>query len=127
MNEIYNIMKYFKILLIIWSACFAISCTAEQKKESSMHQLRNLVARIEQNASSMSSEDWANESTNYENLLIDIESQSNSMTVEDHKELGRLKARYLRASAAHIIEDASRESIDLLNQMEGFLEEMLGQ
>ena len=49
------------------------------------------------------------------------------MTVEEHKELGRLKARYLKATAAHIIEDASRESIDLLNQMEGFLEEMLGQ
>lgn len=127
MNEIYNIMKYFKILLIIWSACFAISCTAEQKKESSMHQLRNIVVRVEQNANTMSTEEWAKESANYEKILMDIESQSSTMTVEEHKELGRLKARYLKATAAHIIEDASRESIDLLNQMEGFLEEMLGQ
>ena len=37
---------------------------------------------------------------------MDIESQSSTMTVEEHKELGRLKARYLKATVAHIIEDA---------------------
>lgn len=120
-------MRNLKILLVICLVWSAISCTAKQKKDSSMHQLRNIVVRVEQNANTMSTEEWAKESANYEKILMDIESQSSTMTVEDHKELGRLKARYLKATAAYIIEDASRESIDLLNQMEGFLEEMLGQ
>ena len=50
-------MRNLKILLVICLVWSAISCTAKQKKDSSMHQLRNIVVRVEQNANTMFTEE----------------------------------------------------------------------
>ena len=112
------------ILAALICAIMTSSCAAEE--ERCYNKFSEFVEDVEHNAPNLSAEDWTEYIEMYDKYEMELTSFEHSYTPEQNHEIGRLKARYHKAVMNHYVDEAANFIDNLSHQMEGYLDEMLG-
>jgi hypothetical protein len=119
----FNLIKQFKFILLL-IVLLNQSCSFKAK-DNYLKDFTAFVSDVENNYTSYTTEDWAlindefNEFTGYK-----FDQQSNTLTDEDKKEIGKLVARFSVVRAKGYGKQLKSEIDDAKKYIEGFLEEL---
>lgn len=116
-------MKQLKTLItVLLLTCVATSC---QSKKSYIQKFEKFVVNVEQNCSAYTDEDWAGADAQFHAFTeIEYQKYQNKLTPEDRNQLGRLTARYAKVRYKSALHQASDYVDDVMDAVEGFVEEM---
>ena len=118
----------FKLPLVILAAliCAIMATSCATEEERCYNNFSRFVDEIEQKAPNLRVEDWGEYIEMYEVYETKLTSFEHNYTPEQNQEIGRLKARYHKVVMKHYADEAVNFIDNFSNQMEGYLDEMLG-
>lgn len=123
-----KIKKSFKYISVVYATifCTVITTSCATEEERCYNSFNGFVDEVEQSAPDLSAEDWAAYMEMYEMYEMELTSFEHNYTPEQNQEIGRLKARYHKVVMKHYADEAVNFIDNFSNQMEGYLDEMLG-
>lgn len=118
----------FKLPLVILASliCAMMTTSCATEEERCYNSFNGFVDEVEQSAPDLSAEDWAAYMEMYEMYEMELTSFEHNYTPEQNQEIGRLKARYHKVVMKHYADEAVNFIDNFSNQMEGYLDVMLG-
>ena len=110
------------IMLTLLLTSLTMSVTAG--KNSYMGKVQSVVNDVERD-STMSDAEFAKKKAKMDALDKDYDKYRKDMSSDDKKELGRLHARFYKATAAREMKGVSSDLQDAIDEASGFLEELM--
>jgi hypothetical protein len=110
------------IMLTLLLTSLTMSVTAG--KNSYMGKVQSVVSDVEKD-STMSDAEFAKKKAKMDALDKDYDKYRKDMSSDDKKELGRLHARFYKATAAREMKGVSSDLQDAIDEASGFLEELM--
>ena len=110
------------IMLTLLLTSLTMSVTAG--KNSYMGKVQSVVSDVERD-STMSDAEFAKKKAKMDALDKDYDKYRKDMSSDDKKELGRLHARFYKATAAREMKGVSSDLQDAIDEASGFLEELM--
>lgn len=110
------------IMLTLLLTSLTMSVTAG--KNSYMGKVQSVVSDVERD-STMSDAEFAKKKAKMDALDKDYDKYRKDLSSDDKKELGRLHARFYKATAAHEMKGVSNDLQDAIDEASGFLEELM--
>ena len=110
------------IMLTLLLTSLTMSVTAG--KNSYMGKVQSVVSDVEKD-STMSDAEFAKKKAKMDALDKDYDKYRKDLSSDDKKELGRLHARFYKATAAREMKGVSSDLQDAINEASGFLEELM--
>jgi hypothetical protein len=93
-------------------------------KNSYMGKVQSVVSDVEKD-STMSDAEFAKKKAKMDALDKDYDKYRKDLSSDDKKELGRLHARFYKATAAREMKGVSSDLQDAIDEASGFLEELM--
>lgn len=110
------------IMLTLLLTSLTMSVTAG--KNSYMGKVQSVVSDVEKD-STMSDAEFAKKKAKMDALDKDYDKYRKDLSSDDKKELGRLHARFYKATAAREMKGVSNDLQDAIDEASGFLEELM--
>jgi hypothetical protein len=110
------------IMLTLLLTSLTMSVTAG--KNSYMGKVQSVVSDVERD-STMSDAEFAKKKAKMDALDKDYDKYRKDLSSDDKKELGRLHARFYKATAAREMKGVSNDLQDAIDEASGFLEELM--
>lgn len=110
------------IMLTLLLTSLTMSVTAG--KNSYMGKVQSVVSDVEKD-STMSDAEFAKKKAKMDALDKDYDKYRKDLSSDDKKELGRLHARFYKATAAREMKGVSSDLQDAIDEASGFLEELM--
>ena len=110
------------IMLTLLLTSLTMSVTAG--KNSYMGKVQSVVSDVERD-STMSDAEFAKKKAKMDALDKDYDKYRKDLSSDDKKELGRLHARFYKATAAREMKGVSSDLQDAIDEASGFLEELM--
>lgn len=120
----YSLFTTF-ILMVVVLLCVT-ACDAFYSKDKYLKDFERFVAQTEQNFINYTNDDWDNTDLEYNQFTSELYQKVYSkLTVEDQKQIGKLKARYQTTKLKSEINGTIQSIKDDVIQAKGALEEVV--
>lgn len=131
MGKIYyyrlKILSSFTLVILLSTILLSIvACSGSYTKVNYLNDFEKFVVEIEANHFNYTSHEWELADNKYEHLTISLYQQVQaSLTSEDQKTIGKLKARYESLKLKNTIKNGIKSIKDGLQQAAGALENVI--